>query len=1223
MRNQTTLTTATFACLMTLATTLVINGGMVWIEDGSSRAPIIIAEAAEPETALAAETLADYVEKASGVRPEIISGAPEPLPHQAVWLGHHDGLQAIFPAVDLNLGEPDEILIHCSNGHLLIIGRDRMVGTKQTEAGTANAIYTFLQNYLGVRWFWPGELGEDVPVSERIAFEPFTYHFNPPFLQRRVFGRPGGELRDWTRHQRILLDSLQISIGHAFDEWWDLYHADHPDYFALQPDGTRSGFPSPGNAKLCESNPAVWNQWLANVEDSRAADLTKRVFNSAANDGSNAGICVCEDCRAWDNPDSQLWNYRWQNTRDEYYAMTDRYMTFSNHLSRMLRDRYPGEELYVSQMAYGPAKPPPVAVELEDNIIVGYVGHFPIAGDAVRQREKEQWQLWAKQAPKLMFRPNIFWYSGGMIGLPTLAVRNTIEDLRFLAENSGIGLAFDTVPRHWATQGPVYYAMAQFAWDPFQDGDALMNDYYRRAFGPAEGPVRRYFDLMEDAHMSILNRPGWRHSMGAQRDLIGVLEEVYTAELLNRAAALLDTAAAATIDADPIFAQRVEFVRTGLEFSKIQMELIALMNRVRESKGTDGDAVVRAFELVNQRTAYFSKYNGVALSSWFRSYKTRSVGRGLTVQDYLGPPATAMLKAAGVQKHYRWGGNSAGRWSDPNNWQVLDGTTWKESAAIPRENDYIILGSHSAEPIQQITIDNAVSVARVVVESADKPLVVSLSGNSQSTLTLTDPIAIEQRPETTTSLHIELDVLLDGDTSQSILLNGASASAVVLHSSLSSKQPLRFDGNSDTQAMFVNRGRIESPRTFFNDGAEVLMDTAETALTGAIVGRGGAILAAQDTVLNGVLMNFDGDLNIRAHGNDNRNVYISIPAASRGGRVFTQPAAHNSSGALIVRLFDIQSSAGNARAPEFHLAHNTYVELVNNQQSPIRGDWSAGIHGTGGLIKSRTHPLRGGAPISRIGDINSYTGGTFIREGGLRLEQVTIPVDGRIGGAEMITFSGQIGPGPLALAADTLFDLNGIEQSVNGLHDDGDGGGTITLNSGTLIVDATTDCHFSGMINGPGLLVKRGPRRMTASRDLDSRHSFDLTISEGILAVAGSVNLTGGTTRIEGGRLVASQVDFTDQSLQLALGPTLPAQPLITAESATLATSSFEVTIDPAVHFPPGAQVVVLETRELHAHADNPLIFGLNSGDPIVIGDRQCTLQVITEADRTRVILQF
>lgn len=69
------------------------------------------------------------------------------------------------------------------------------------------------------------------------------------FKPYRNAGRPGHAGGDWARYQRIQRDSLYAPVqGHGFSDWWERFGETHPEYFALQPDGSRSGFPSPGAA---------------------------------------------------------------------------------------------------------------------------------------------------------------------------------------------------------------------------------------------------------------------------------------------------------------------------------------------------------------------------------------------------------------------------------------------------------------------------------------------------------------------------------------------------------------------------------------------------------------------------------------------------------------------------------------------------------------------------------------------------------------------------------------------------------------------------------------------------------------------------------------------------------------------------------------------------------------------------------------------------------------
>ena len=147
------------------------------------------------------------------------------------------------------------------------------------------------------------------------------------------------------RRQRLQLDSLEMGGGHGFGDWWDRYHEQYPEIFALQPDGTRSGFPSPRNAKLCESNPKVWELWLKGVEEQLAEDPNRTVFNASPNDGWASGHCVCENCSAWDHPDGEPRMFHWKNRHEQRPALSDRDVTFANRLAELLRQRYPGQGL--------------------------------------------------------------------------------------------------------------------------------------------------------------------------------------------------------------------------------------------------------------------------------------------------------------------------------------------------------------------------------------------------------------------------------------------------------------------------------------------------------------------------------------------------------------------------------------------------------------------------------------------------------------------------------------------------------------------------------------------------------------------------------------------------------------------------------------------------------------------------------------------------------------
>jgi hypothetical protein len=158
-------------------------------------------------------------------------------------------------------------------------------------------------------------------------------------------------------------------------------------------------------------------------------------------------------------------------------------------------------------------------------------------------------------------------------------------------------------------------------------------DYCRRGFGAAAKDVRKYFDLMERAHEAILDRI--KHSSGAAREAILIYQDVYTRDVLDEADALMRRAEAKVAKGPEIFRQRVAFVRVGGDHTRLQVEIMREMKKVRESKGADGDAVRKAIELCARREALYkqSPDYAVAFARWYHEIHQ--------LDDYMGPPSAA------------------------------------------------------------------------------------------------------------------------------------------------------------------------------------------------------------------------------------------------------------------------------------------------------------------------------------------------------------------------------------------------------------------------------------------------------------------------------------------------------------------------------------------------------------------------------------------------------
>ena len=221
-----TITLFTVLLLMPLATLHAADGFLV--EQGRSRAEIVVAETPPRAVKLAATELQTYLEKITGSRLEIVTSPTGAMPVK-IYVGESEhARRAGVDAEDLGR---DAFRMVSGPDWLALVGRDwdftpvepwarshtdwlknkqaewmKLAGhpwqnpvaaslykdySKQLDIwnfdhrGSLNAVYAFLRD-LGVRWYMPGELGEIVPKSNTIALPEVNRTVRPEFEVRSV-----------------------------------------------------------------------------------------------------------------------------------------------------------------------------------------------------------------------------------------------------------------------------------------------------------------------------------------------------------------------------------------------------------------------------------------------------------------------------------------------------------------------------------------------------------------------------------------------------------------------------------------------------------------------------------------------------------------------------------------------------------------------------------------------------------------------------------------------------------------------------------------------------------------------------------------------------------------------------------------------------------------------------------------------------------------------------
>lgn len=564
------------------------------VADGKPKAVIVIP--AQSNLAPAAKMLADHIRQASGAQLAVINENA-----LGAWKVANGILQAPSNEFFILLGEsePAKQLKITGEG----LGSD---GIRICAAGNVlvllspNAVPVFLEQALGCRYLWPGELGKVVPKQTTIAVPPMDKRFVPLVSQRFI------RWMGYSPRVQIGLDNLRVSkaewetwrsagmatassdlgwlnwhcasrtqvipSGHAFMDTWQKWGKDHPDWFALQPDGTR--IQKSSRPRLCKSNPDLANAIAADIIERVNKDPSITGVSLGPNDGGRDAFCMCEACKALDPPEGRKieklggWDI-------PCVSLTDRMVFFWNAIAEKVTRVHPKLTFAVDASSVYSA--PPVRLTLHPNLIVRFAS-ISYGSEEARQQGLRDWDGWTAKASKIFWRPNLLGY-GKRTGQPANYARKLAQDVRHLAQRGMHATDFDCIMDNWAGQGLNYYILAKALWDPDIDVDAVIDDYCRAGFGPAADHIKNYFLELEK--------------------VTGIGDcTVFTPEVCGRLSAHLDAADKAA-DNDDIIRRRIVFLRRGFEIAELQGQIYPLLEKCK-SKDTPPAEAKQAQDEMNR-----------------------------------------------------------------------------------------------------------------------------------------------------------------------------------------------------------------------------------------------------------------------------------------------------------------------------------------------------------------------------------------------------------------------------------------------------------------------------------------------------------------------------------------------------------------------------------------------------------------------------------------------
>lgn len=534
---------AAMLCLWCCALTLTGHGEevaapIVLAQQGRPMARIIVPSDASTTVRAAAVLLSDCVFRSTKAR---LTVETEPGT-DARPISIHCGPTTYVKGLSLALDRMD------ADGFVIAFPDARsIVIAGPTQYGTEFGVYEFLERYVGVRWLFPGDLGEFLPARDDLAI-PMAAVRQEPAYHSRLLGAPGwwqgfwshkeNEKSLWARRNRM---QTRMRFHHNLLRLFppESYAQTHPEFSPILK-GSRY---LPKNNKVegwqpCFTEPGTVSEAIKNICAYFKAHPDATSYSLGLNDGagkSSSGHCECKRCleAVGDAPINFVGR---KNRSDLYYA-------WCNRVIAGVLEQHPHK--HFGCLAYSEGAEPPKRNKVHPHL-APYMTYDRMKWyDAEIEKEgRELTRRWAAAASVLG------WYDyihGKQYVLPRIYFHKMAEYLRFGYEHKVRHYYAEAYPADDWHEGPKLYLTLKLLWNPNLDVDATLQEWYVNAVGAEAAPhLAQYFSLWEDFWARRATRTGWFGGSGSNQWLqfksTGYLEALREEDLAQCERLLSETA---------------------------------------------------------------------------------------------------------------------------------------------------------------------------------------------------------------------------------------------------------------------------------------------------------------------------------------------------------------------------------------------------------------------------------------------------------------------------------------------------------------------------------------------------------------------------------------------------------------------------------------------------------------------------------------------------------
>jgi hypothetical protein len=518
--------------------------------DAKPSRTIVIPEPTSPQEKNAAVELKVYLDRITGGSFLIATEAAK-LDGRSIYVGATKAFAAEWPSLKPDaLGKDGIILKTSSAGDLFITGR--------APRGVLYAVYSFLEDFCGVRWWTPAD--EFVPSNANLSVRMPDLEYSPRMDYRDSFyfsfngmeqvfpddarmkfcvklknnGFFGGIPKEWGGNT-VCLPGAWPTFSRLMPP--DRYFSEHPDWYS-ELDGRRT------TKQLCLSNREMRQEMARNVLAMIRATPGVDMVTITQNDTD--GACQCSKCKAVDAQED---------------SPAGLLLQCVNEVAAEVEKEYP--DLFVNTLAYAYNMKEPKITRPRKNVSVQICcptesSRFDSPANQAFLTTLRAWTGMAKKSYAWTYLVDF----GDMLN-PIPNAFNLGPNIRIMADHNVSGVF---------AQGNSYapigdfcelkaWLVAKMLWDPSLDDKALIQEFLTAYYGAAAAPLHKYLELIAadcaQRQFELINHNAYADPPA--------LTPWLSLDAMNRSTRLFDEAQQA-VAANAGLLERVKKARAAIEF---------------------------------------------------------------------------------------------------------------------------------------------------------------------------------------------------------------------------------------------------------------------------------------------------------------------------------------------------------------------------------------------------------------------------------------------------------------------------------------------------------------------------------------------------------------------------------------------------------------------------------------------------------------------------------